>query len=311
MTRWPAVAIVGASKWYGQVLGVSHVDLRVERGIVGLLGPNGAGKSTLMKLLVGLLAPSVGEVRLFGQPVFHTPGVRRRLGYCPEHEGIYEEMSALEFVAFMAELSGVPRGDSKRRASEALDALGLADAMHRRLGGYSKGMRQRAKLAQAFVHDPDVVVLDEPLTGCDPVARTKIVNRIRELASDKVVLVSSHVLYEIENLTSDIFMMFRGKLVAEGDVHRLRELIDEHPHRIRVTCDVPRVLAQLLVTAPHVTRVSVDDASSTVEIETHDPDTAYDQVRDAALDGNVNVAALMSPDDNLEAVFRYLTGGAS
>jgi ABC-2 type transport system ATP-binding protein len=178
--------------------------------------------------------------------------------------------------------------------------------MNRRLGGYSKGMRQRAKLAQALAHEPDVLLLDEPLTGCDPIARESLIEEIRGLgAAGKTVLVSSHVLYEVEALTHDIVVMFRGRVLAEGDIYRLRELIDEHPHRVHVECDRPRALAEALVGEDHVTRVAFEDGA--IEIETRVPDRLYDAIPAAALARGVKIGALTSPDNNLQSVFVYLT----
>jgi ABC-2 type transport system ATP-binding protein len=288
------------------VLGIADVTLTVAGGIVGLLGPNGAGKSTLMKLACGLLRPSRGTATLFGASAWDDPAARRRLGYCPEHEGSYDELSALELVTVLGELAGVARASARRRAEEVLEEVGLTDAMHRRLGGYSKGMRQRAKLAQAMAHDPDVLILDEPLTGCDPVARAAIVDKIRALGQrGKTVLLSSHVLYEIEALTEQIVLIHRGQVLAEGNVYRLRELIDEHPHRVRVACDRARPLAQALVGLDHVTRVALD--GDVVEVETRAPDQLYDAIPAAARSAGAKIESLTSPDNNIQAVFEYLT----
>jgi ABC-2 type transport system ATP-binding protein len=298
------------SKWYGQVLGVSEVTWRVGTGIVGLLGPNGAGKSTLMKLMVGLLRPSRGNLTVFGGAPWAAGEARRRIGYCPEHDGVYDELSALEFVTVMVELTGCARGAAAReRAARALDEVGLAAAMNRRLGGFSKGMRQRTKLAQAFAHDPEVLLFDEPLTGVDPLARTQVIDRIRALgAAGKTVIVSSHVLYEIEALTEEILVIYRGQVLAEGNTYRIRELIDRHPHRIEVACDRPRDLGARLAAAEHVARLRFADGGLT--IETRDPDRCYDLIADQVLAGGIQVSAMTSPDNNLGAVFDYLTRGS-
>jgi ABC-2 type transport system ATP-binding protein len=300
------VVLDDVSKWYGQVLGLANVKLTLGPGITGLLGPNGAGKTTLMKLLAGLLRPSRGQVEVFGASPWSDLAARRRLGYCPEHEGIYEELTGLEFVTAMAELSGMRPKQARAKAEAALRDIGLGDAMRRRLGGYSKGMRQRAKLAQALAHDPDVLLLDEPLTGCDPIARESLIEQIRALGNaGKTVLVSSHVLYEVEALTRNIVVMFQGRVLAEGDIYRLRELIDEHPHRVRVECDRPHALAEALVGEDHVTRVVFEEGAT--EIETRVPDRLYDAIPAAARGRGVKIRALTSPDNNLQALFAYLT----
>ena len=306
MTSAAAIELELCSKWYGQVLGVSEVSWRVSEGVVGLLGPNGAGKSTLMKMVVGLLAPSRGTIKVFGSDPIAAADVRRRVGYCPEHEGMYDELTALEFVTCMARLSGVAR--PREAARRTLVQLGLEAAMKRRVAGFSKGMRQRTKLATCLVHDPDLLILDEPLTGVDPVARTEIVELIRQLGRDgKTVVVSSHVLHEIESLTEEITVVYRGQLLAEGNVYAIRGLIDEYPHRIRIESDQPRTLASEAARADHVRRILFTD--STLTIETDDPDRCYDLIAETALDHSVEIHSLTSPDNSLSAVFDYLTEG--
>jgi ABC-2 type transport system ATP-binding protein len=298
------------SKWYGHVLGVSDVTWSLRGGICGLLGPNGAGKSTLIKMMAGLLHPSRGKLAVFGGNPFADASVRARIGYAPEHEKTWDDLTALELVTAMAELAGVERRKARAAAENAIDQMGMKDAMNRRVKGFSKGMRQRTKLATAIAHDPDFLLLDEPLTGVDPVARVDIVERIRKLGdAGKTIVVSSHVLYEIEALTSEIVVIYRGQVLAEGNVYEIRKLIDRHPHRIRVECDQPRAVASALASADHVARIAFE--RNAVLIETRDPDRCYDQLAEAVLAQNVAVRALTSPDNNLGAVFDYLTGGRS
>ena len=295
------------SKWYGHVLGVSDVSWRLGGGVIGLLGPNGAGKSTLMKMMAGLLRPSRGTLRVFGMDPFHDVAVRQRIGYAPEHEKTWDELTALELVTAMARLAGVPARTARAAALRSLGEMGMSPAMNRRVRGFSKGMRQRTKLATAIAHDPDFLLLDEPLTGVDPVARMDIVERIKQLgAAGKTIVVSSHVLYEIEALTSEILVIHRGQVLAEGNVYEIRRLIDRHPHRIRIDCDRPRAIATALAGADHVSRLSFERGG--IVIETRDPDRCYDALAQAVLDGGIAVSALSSPDNNLGAVFEYLTG---
>jgi ABC-2 type transport system ATP-binding protein len=298
----------GCAKWYGHVVGVSDVTWTLRGGIVGLLGPNGAGKSTLIKLMAGLLRPSRGRLTVFGASPFSDAAVRTRIGYAPEHEKTYDELSARELVTALAELAGVPRAQASAAADAALNQMGMAKAAHRRVKGFSKGMRQRTKLAGAIAHDPDFLLLDEPLTGVDPVARAGIVEQIKALAAaGKTIVVSSHVLYEIEALTTDIVVIYRGQVLAEGNIYEIRKLIDKHPHRVRIECDRPRDLAGPLAGSDHVARISFERNACIVE--TRDPDRCYDDITAAVIERGIVVDALTSPDNNLGAVFEYLTEG--
>jgi ABC-2 type transport system ATP-binding protein len=295
------------SKWYpGNVLGISDITWSLGGGIVGLLGPNGAGKSTLIKMTAGLLVPSRGTLTVFGADPFNDVAVRRRIGYAPEHEKTWDELTAIELVTFMAELAGVPRIGAKKAATDALAEMGMTKSMHRRVRGFSKGMRQRVKLATAIAHKPDLLLLDEPLTGVDPVARADIVERIKKLGENgTTIVVSSHVLYEIEALTSEIVVIYRGQVLAEGNVYKIRNLIDKQPHRIRIECDKPHVIGAALASSEHIARVGFE--RNAVLLETRDPDRCYAELADAVLAAGVNVHQLTSPDNNLGAVFDYLT----
>jgi ABC-2 type transport system ATP-binding protein len=302
----PMIETVHAARWYGQVIAVSDVSLTLGPGVTGLLGPNGAGKSTLMKLMVGQLRPSRGEVKVLGESVWSHREVLRRVGYCPEHDGTYEKLTALEMVTLLGRLHGLGGGEARRGAEAMLERLDLAGAMHRRLAELSKGMRQRVKLAQAMAHGPDVLFLDEPLTGCDPLARVKVLEVIRELgARGACVVVSSHVLYEIEALTSEILLIDKGQVLAEGDLYAVRELIDQHPHKVRVACDRPRELAGALLPAAHVLSIGFEEGA--IAIETREPDRLYPAIPEAARALGIEIASLTSPDNNLASVFRYLT----
>jgi ABC-2 type transport system ATP-binding protein len=295
------------SKWYGHVIGVNRLSLRIYPGVTGLLGPNGAGKSTLLQLATGQLYPSQGEVLVLGRPAWNNPRLNRRIGLCPEQDAFYEWMTGLDFVRTCARLSGMGRAEAREAAEGALEAVGMTRNRDRAIKGYSKGMRQRTKLAQALVHDPEVLFLDEPLTGTDPVARRDIMDVIHGLAADgKSVLVSSHVLHEVEALTPTIVLLNRGRLVAEGHVREIRDLIDKYPHHIVLVCDDYRRLAARLLAWEDVEGVRVMAKEGGVMVETRAPDAFYRRLPELSLEDGLAIREVYSDDDNLEAVFKYL-----
>ena len=301
-----SVRAVRVSKWYGKVTGLQEVSLHLEPGIWGLLDPNGSGKTTFMRIVAGQLAPNLGEVRVCGMTPFANVNALRRIGLCPEVDAMYDELTGLEFVSTLARLSGYNKNEAMERAAASLAAFGLTDAQDRKVGGYSRGMRQRAKLAQSLVHDPDVLLLDEPLTGTDPTSRAVILEQIKKRADQgALVLFSTHVLHEVEALTENVLLIARGQVVAQGRVHEIRDLLEEHPHHIRVVCDRARELAARVLMVPGVVGVrGVSDTS--VEFESTHPDTTYSAIAQALVEGNFGVESITSPDATLEALFHYL-----
>jgi ABC-2 type transport system ATP-binding protein len=303
----PIIAFQNVSKWYGNVIGVNKLTLEIGPGVTGLLGPNGAGKSTLLQLATGQLRPSQGSVRILGQPVWNNASLNRLIGLCPEQDAFYEWMTGWDFVFTCAKLSGLPRRQARTAAEHAIEAVSMTRHQGRAIRGYSKGMRQRIKLAQALVHDPEVLFLDEPLSGTDPVARRDLVNIILELGKlGRTVLVSSHVLYEVQSLTPNIVLLNRGRLVAEGHVRQIRDLIDKHPHHIKLVCDQYRRLATRMVEWDDVEGVRVLPNENTLIIETHAPDAFYSRLPALSLEDGLLIHSVYSDDDNLEAVFKYL-----
>jgi ABC-2 type transport system ATP-binding protein len=300
------VATDHLSKWYGQVSGLNDVTIAIPAGVTGLLGPNGAGKSTFMKLVTGQLRPSAGAVRVFDEPIWGNPSQYHRLGFCPEQDAFYEHMTGLDWVSALAGLHGMKHGSAVAAARAALDAVDLLDVADRKIGGYSKGMRQRVKLAQALVHDPQLLVLDEPLSGMDPLMRRRTIRLIRSWASrGKSVIVSSHVLHEIEAMTATIVLMHNGRIVAEGDVRQIRGLIDAHPHRVSIRAADPRALAKRLLVDDDVSSVRFE--GDALIVETPKPDVFYSRLTDVAASGEAGpIEEVSSPDDNLQAVFTYL-----
>jgi len=303
----PIIEFDGVSKWYGNVIGLNKLTLHIPAGVTGLLGPNGAGKSTLLQLATGQLRPSQGTVRVLGQDVWDNPALNRLIGLCPEQDAFYEWMTGHDFVRTCARLSGMTRREATLATDKAIDRVGMTEHMNRAVRGYSKGMRQRTKLAQALVHEPQVLFLDEPLTGTDPVARRDLIDVIREMgAGGCSVLVSSHVLHEIQSLTQRIVLLHRGRLVAEGQVREIRNLIDKHPHRIVLVCDKYRELAAKLAVCDDVDGIKFLERGSGLLVETRQPDAFYARLPGLALADGLALREVYSDDDNLEAVFKYL-----
>jgi ABC-2 type transport system ATP-binding protein len=303
----PMISLADVSKWYGNVIGVNKLSFDIGPGVTGLLGPNGAGKSTLLQLLTGQLAPSQGELRVLGRKPWGNADLFRLVGLCPEQDAFYESMNGYDFVLFAARLSGFSGSEAKDAAREAVDLVEMAEHMNRPIKGYSKGMRQRIKIAQAMVHDPDVLFLDEPLSGTDPVARRHLVDVIKELARrGKSIVVSSHVLHEVQGMTNSVVLLNRGRLVAVGDIRQIRDLIDNHPHRIAIVSSEYRRLAAALLQHEDVVGVDVTPKTRSVVIETNAPDRFYSRLPDLASKADTPIEEVYSDDDNLEAVFKYL-----
>ena len=294
------------SKWYGQVIGLNDVTVSVPPGITGLLGPNGAGKSTFMKLITGQLRPSKGEVKVLGEPIWGNSDLYFRIGFCPEQDAFYDRMTGLEWVMALVRLNGLSDAEARTAAERALTAVDLMEAAGKRIGAYSKGMRQRVKLAQAIVHDPELLILDEPLSGMDPKMRRRTMKMIREWARQgKSILVSSHILHEIEAITSNILLINNGRILAEGNVHQIRDLIDTHPHTVFVRAEQPRAFARHCLAYDDV--LSLRFESGAVVVQTGKPDAFYARMTSLAATDEVGlIHEVTSPDDNLQAVFQYL-----
>ena len=302
----PVVTAEHVSKWYGQVIGLNDVTVAVPPGITGLLGPNGAGKSTFMKLITGQLAPSKGSITVLGEPIWRNPHLYFQIGFCPEQDAFYERMTGLEWVTALVRLNGLSEKEATEAAVRALTTVDLMEAADKKIGAYSKGMRQRVKLAQALVHDPQLLIQDEPLSGMDPLARRKTIRMIRDWArAGRSVIVSSHILHEIESMTANILLINNGRILAEGDVHHIRDLIDEHPHTVFVRAQDPRGLARDFIDRIDVRSLRFEEGA--VVIETGKPDAFYTRVTELAASGEYGtIDEVTSPDDNLAAVFQYL-----
>ena len=299
------IAFVRASRWYGPIIALNDVTVEIAPGVTGLLGPNGAGKSTFLKLAAGQLRPSQGSVSLLGQPAWGTPEVFHRVGLCPEQDAFWEGITGIQFVMALLKFTGYDDAEARRRAEAALHEVDLEAAQHRRIGGYSKGMRQRVKLAQAIAHDPEVLLLDEPVSGMDPVNRRRVIDLVKRWGREgKTVLVSSHILHEVEAMTRRVLLVHNGRILAEGDVREIRDLLDEHPHTVALRAKNPRALAEALVRAPHVLSMTFGAEGEWLTVQTARPDELYASLPETAV--LAGVSEMYSPDEDLESVFRYL-----
>jgi len=295
------------SKWFGEVVALNGVDIEIGAGITGILGPNGAGKSTLMNLVTGQLSPSKGSLTLFGEEVRNNLGVLRRIGYVPEQDRFWDEVTGYEFVTRLAGLTGMSAREAKTRSKRVIERVGLADRCHTPIGTYSRGMRQRIKLAQALVHEPELLLLDEPLTGLDPLGRQETIELVRELADEgRAIVVASHVLHEVESLTSEVILLVRGRILASGEVQSIRAHIENFPHTILCRSPEAREIGQRVVATPGLIGLEFEDDDQGLTIKTQDPGAVYAAISDAVVAGGVSLDRLSAADDNLDAVFKYL-----
>jgi ABC-2 type transport system ATP-binding protein len=291
------------SRWYGNVVAVNDVTFEVGPGITGLLGPNGAGKTTLLHMMAGFLAPNAGTVQLDESATWRNPELYRSIGFVPEREAVYSFLTARQFVNAAARLHEVT--DAAAATDRAIELVGLADAADRAIGGYSKGMRQRAKVAAALVHDPPVLVLDEPFNGMDPRQRLHMMDLLRAMAAEgRTILFSSHILEEVERLSDRVLVVVAGRLAAAGDFRRIRRLMTDRPHSFTVRSSDDRRLARELLAAPEVEAVEIRDGLLT--IRTGDYGALTRAVAPAAQRAGVSLLELRPADESLESVFSYL-----
>ena len=307
LTTAPVLHFDRVTKWYGPVIGINQVTLELRPGITGLVGSNGSGKSTLLRLAAGHLRPDLGTVRVCGHNAWSATA-KRHIGYCPELDTFYEEMSGRRFVEVMAQLCGYDRSEARRRTGEILDLVGMASRAEGRLRGYSKGMRQRIKLAQALLPDPELLLLDEPLSGIDPIGRRESLELFLELGRrGKCLLVSSHELEELEKLTDHVAIMARGRVAAVGTLTQIRDLLDNHPLSIRIDCDQPRRLAALLVDLEDVAGVELGEGEKLI-VRARNPQRFFRELTRLVLEEAFEVRHLETLDDSTHAILGYLLG---
>lgn len=299
----PAIEFDHVSRWYGNIVAVNDISFALNAGITGLLGPNGAGKSTMLHMLAGFLQPSSGSVRVLGQPAWGNPGMYRRVGLVPERESVYPFLTGYEFVLDSARLHHLP--NPEEAALKAIRMVELEDSMNRASGGYSKGMKQRIKIAAALVHEPEVLLLDEPFNGADPRQRLHLMDLLRDMAGrGRTIVFSSHILEEVERLAEDVLVIVSGRLAASGDFREIRKLMTDRPHTFVVRANDNRRLAADLVADPSVYGVELQGQE--LVVRTSEFAAFTHAVARVARQANVSIFEIRPTDESLESVFSYL-----
>jgi ABC-2 type transport system ATP-binding protein len=297
------------SKFYGEVLGVNRVNLSLPPGVTSLVGPNGSGKTTLMNLVTGLVRPTQGRISVLGLTPDEPEEFFRHVGYCTQFDSFPKGVTGFEFIQQSLRLRGLGSADAARLATEAIDRVTMGDAAHRRVAGYSKGMRQRIRLAQAIAHHPTVLVLDEPLNGLDPMARSESIALFEALGKQGLhVIISSHVLHEVDKISDQVVLMSYGYVVAEGQIHGVRTEVKEHPMQILVRCAQPSLLASRLFSQDHVVEAKLNNDGKGVLVRTKDADLFYQLLNKIVVDEDFAVDTVAPNDDDVNSVYQYLIG---
>ena len=297
------------SKFYGEVLGVNRVSLSIEPGVTSLVGPNGAGKTTLMNLMTGLLFPTKGTVRVLGISPSDPETFYRNIGYCSQFDAFPKGLSGYQMIRSMMALHGLSASEAEERTWSAIERVGMTDAAHRRVAGYSKGMRQRVRLAQALAHSPKVLILDEPLNGLDPMARAEVIELFRKFAESGMhVVISSHIMHEVDIVSDSVIMMSGGYVVAEGDIQGVRHEMEDHPIQILIRCDRPAVIASSVFQQDSVVEVRIHADGRGLLVSTRNPDRFYELFNRIILQNRIVVEAVAPADENVNAVYQYLVG---
>jgi len=298
------------SKWYGEVIGLNNFNLEVKPGVTGIVGPNGSGKSTLFKLMLGLIKPNAGEINVFCERPWGNASLHSRIGFCPDYESLPSESTGREYLSLVGHLHGMSGPGLSERVEEVSKLVEMAHAIDRKTGGYSKGMKQRMKIAGALVHDPELLILDEPLSGTDPIVRKDLIDLTKRLNKEHGhnVIVSSHVLFEIERMTHDVALMYKGRAVASGDISEIRDLIDKHPHNIVIEGHGIASLAKLLLDQAYTVSVGFNEDRDSMTVQVSKPDDFFNSLPMLLEGTDCSLRSMYSLDDNLEAIFKYLVG---
>lgn len=297
------------SKFYGEILGVNRVNIQIAPGITSLVGPNGAGKSTLMNLMTGLLRPTRGSITLLGIPTDQPERLFRKVGYCTQFDSFPRGVTGREFINSYLSIYGFERKQASELSQVALERVNLVEAADRKVAAYSKGMRQRIRLAQSIAHQPSVLILDEPLNGLDPMVRAETIALFRKLAAEGLhLIISSHILHEVDMMSDRVVLLNNGYVVAEGNTRGVRDEMEDHPMQILIRCDEPAKLAEYAFKQDHVVEARLHDDRRGLFVKTRDADRFYLLLNRAVSEGEVNVESVAPVDDDLSAVYQYLIG---
>jgi ABC-2 type transport system ATP-binding protein len=309
MTATPMIQFESVTKLYGKVLGVNDITLELPSGAYGLLGPNGAGKSTLLNLLTGQLLPTRGTVKIMGMNPRNNPELLKRLGFCPGFEGMYSSIPGVDWVTYLLKMQGYDRKAAARRARECMELVGMQEGMHRPISSYSRGMRQRTKLAQAIAHEPDLLILDEPLSGLDPIGRSQMTETLRGwIEIGRSIIIATHVLHEVEALTRSFLLISGGRVLASGTAEEVHELLFKVPMEIHVHCNNGRALAADMLKSgiAHAARLTDGPQGAVVTLTTDNAATLSDQLSRRILEGDLKVYEIRTADDSLQSLFNSL-----
>lgn len=303
------VTFENVSKFYGEVLGVNRVNLSIPPGVTSLVGPNGSGKTTLMNLMTGLIRPTEGNIRVLGLSPDQPQELFRRVGYCSQFDSFPKGVTGFSFIHNMLSLHGIDDREAWRLTNEALERVNMMEAAHRKVAGYSKGMRQRIRLAQALSHHPSVLILDEPLNGLDPMARSESMELFQALGAQGLhVIISSHILHEVDKISDQVILMSSGYVVAEGEIHSVRTEVKEHPMQILVRCSDPNLLASRVFAQDHVVEAKLSEDGKGLLVRTLDANRFYDLVNQLVVVGDVELETVAPADDDVNSVYQYLIG---
>ncbi|MCW5980881.1 MAG: ABC transporter ATP-binding protein [Bryobacteraceae bacterium] len=304
------IVFENVSKFYGEVLGVNRVNLSIPPGITGLVGPNGSGKTTLMNLMTGLIRPSRGAIRILGIPPDRPEALFHHVGYCTQFDSFPKGMTGYQLLYSFLRVHARPHAEANRLAWAALERVSLTEAAHKKIAAYSKGMRQRVKLAHALCHDPQVMILDEPLNGLDPMARAETLALFTELgAAGRHVIVSSHILHEVDRISDQVVLLSNGYVVAEGQIRGVRSEVKEHPMQILIRCNRPSELASRLFLEDHVVEARIHNDGQGMLVRTRDADSFYLILNRLVLETGLEVETVAPADEDVHSVYEYLVGG--